>query len=115
MFGHEKFKAYQLALDFIVAANQLIEKIPRGNAHLVDQLRRASMSIALNIAEGSGKTSRKDKIRFYSIARGSALECGAILDVLGASGLLDEDEKEGVKGSLSEVSAILSAICLREG
>ena len=55
---------------------------PRGQADLRDQLQRASTSIPLNVAEASGKTGTADRARFCAIARGSALECAAILDVL---------------------------------
>lgn len=55
---------------------------------LRSQLRRASTSIPLNIAEGTGKSSGPDRARFYSIARGSAMECGAIFDVFNASTML---------------------------
>ena len=55
----------------------------RGNANVRDQLSRAALSIVLNIAEGSGRFSPPDKARLYAIARGSACECAAILDVLG--------------------------------
>ena len=69
--------------------NVLIEAIPRWYAFLIDQLKRASLSIPLNIAEGYGKRSEKDRARFYDIARGSARECGAILDALKVLHLVD--------------------------
>jgi four helix bundle protein len=52
----------------------------RGEGDLKDQFRRASISIPLNIAEASGKVSPSDRGRFFAIARGSAMECAAILD-----------------------------------
>ena len=61
--------------------------MPRGYAELADQLRRAALSIPLNIAEGSGREGR-DAARLYGIARGSALECAAVLDAMEALGLL---------------------------
>jgi len=112
MFGHEKFRAYQLSIEFVALVSSMIESLPKGNAHLVDQLKRASISIPLNIAEGSGKTSEKDKLRFYSIARGSTMECAAILDVFLCTGRLEEKEINEPKARLSEVAGILSKICL---
>jgi four helix bundle protein len=51
---------------------------PRGLGDLADQLRRASTSIVLNIAEGAGEYSPKDKAKFYRFAKRSAAECSAI-------------------------------------
>ena len=79
MFCHEKLKVYQYSVQFLGAIVIVIRAIPAGNADVVSQLRRAAMSISLNIAEGAGKTGENDKRRFYSIARGSALECAAII------------------------------------
>ncbi len=58
-----------------------------------DQLDRASTSIPLNIAEGNGKYTAPDRCRFFDIARGSALECAACLDVLVAKKRLDQAEQ----------------------
>ena len=83
MLSHEKLDVYQRSIEFLAAALQIAETIPRGQAALADQLRRAATSIPLNIAEGSGRSSGSaDRSRFRGIARGSAMECGAILDVI---------------------------------
>jgi four helix bundle protein len=50
----------------------------------VDQFKRASFSIVLNIAEGAGKLKQADKERYFSIARGSVKECGALFDLFNA-------------------------------
>jgi four helix bundle protein len=81
-FDHEKLDAYQVGLDFVVLADGLIRTIPRGRMHLAEQLHRAATSICLNIAEGTGEFSLADKVRFYRMAKRSATECAAILDVL---------------------------------
>ena len=65
--------------------------MPRGNSGLSDQLRRASLSTPLNIAEGSGKPTAADRKRFCGIARGSAMECSAILDACRVLSLADVD------------------------
>jgi len=71
--------AYHVAVAFHAAA---IGLLPKGHAVLRDQLERASLSSVLNLAEGAGRRSRRDKGRFYTIARGSAMESLALLDVL---------------------------------
>lgn len=88
-FDHERLDVYQLAIEFIRDAQDTIHTIPPGDASLADQLRRASTSICLNIAEGSGEFSRKEKARFYRIAKRSATECAAIIDILATRGITD--------------------------
>ena len=81
IFDHEKLSGYQEAIRFAAWADALLKTLPKNlSAH--DQLDRASTSIALNIAEGNGKYTAPDRCRFFDIARGSALECAACLDVL---------------------------------
>ena len=88
--NHEKLHVYQAAIEFIALADSTIGHLPKGNSPLIDQLRRAAMSVALNIAEGYGKRGPADRARFYDISRGSAHECGAVIDVLMARGLIEE-------------------------
>ena len=80
MLDYERLDVYQCAMEFLAIAARLMAAMPRGYGSLTDQLRRASLSIPLNIAEGSGKTEGRDRAHFMRIARGSAMECGAILD-----------------------------------
>jgi four helix bundle protein len=80
----EKLDCYRLALEFQAVAVGLLPK--GGASSLRDQLDRASASIVLNIAEGA-RFSPADKARFYGIARGSATECAAIVDVILCRGL----------------------------
>jgi four helix bundle protein len=81
MLDHERLDVYQRAIEFLAIAFAVAERVPRGYASLADQLRRAAMSIPLNIAEASGKPEGADRRRFHAIARGSAMESAAILDV----------------------------------
>lgn len=80
-FDHEKLDVYQTAVDWVSLAQDIAEALPRGKGNLADQLQRASSSITLNIAEGAGEFSGAEKARFYRIAKRSATECAAILDV----------------------------------
>ena len=81
VFDHEKLEVYQAAIRFVCWADELLLEIPKTLA-VHNQLDRASTSIPLNIAEGNGKYTDADRCRFFDIARGSALECAACLDVL---------------------------------
>ena len=83
---HERLDVYRLAVEFHVFAMKLVAR--GGIRHIRDQLERASLSIVLCIAEGTGRTSPKDKKRFYSMARGSATECAALLDILEARNIV---------------------------
>jgi four helix bundle protein len=80
-FDHEKLDVYQESITFWGWVGELLGQIS-AKAAAKDQLDRASTSIPLNIAEGNGKFSTVDRARFLEIARGSALECAACLDVL---------------------------------
>jgi four helix bundle protein len=99
-FDHERLEVYQVALDFLVVADNIVEHLPRGRGHLADQLTRASISIVLNIAEGAGKFSKPDKRRYYLSAVGSTTESAAILDVCHRLKLLDDDTHRSGKETL---------------
>jgi four helix bundle protein len=83
MFDHEKLDAYQRAIEFLDIVDRIVEATPKGRAHLKDQLDRAATSVVLNIAECAGEFSPRDKRRFYRMARRSATECAAVLDIFG--------------------------------
>src|SRR5687768_2394696 len=111
MLAHEQLDVYQCAVQFLAVATKLLDGLPPGNSTLADQLRRAALSIPLNIAEGTGKLSEPDRRRYYGIARGSAMECGALLDAarvlrLGPVGALDEG-----KALLVRVVSMLTRMC----
>jgi four helix bundle protein len=88
--NHENLDAYQAAIEFLALTARILEQFPRGYGPMADQLRRASLSIPLNIAEGYGKRGGDDRARFYDIARGSAHECGAILDASKVLKIVDD-------------------------
>ncbi|PYK58403.1 MAG: four helix bundle protein [Verrucomicrobia bacterium] len=72
-FDHEKLDVYREAINFCGWVGEFLASIS-AKAAAKDQLDRASTSIPLNIAEGNGKFSAKDRARFFEMARGSALE-----------------------------------------
>src|SRR4030042_6276411 len=102
-----KLDVYQYAVRFLPLAHEIAPILPNPHAALSDQLRRASMSISLNIAEGAGKTTVPDQRRFYAMARGSAMECGAILDACVALGLVDKSQSDRADELLLVLGACL--------
>ena len=74
VFDHERLDVYRLSVDYVVFSNGTAKTLAGTNRHARDPWLRAAQSVALNIAEGNGKQSPKDKNRYFEIARGSALE-----------------------------------------
>ncbi len=109
--SHEKLEVYQISIKFLAIAYHLIDLAPRGNGSAVDQLRRASQSIILNIAEGAGYPSTGKKKSHYAIARGSALECGAALDIFSIIGVGDKEKISDCKRYLVSIVSMLSKMC----
>ena len=106
LFDHEKLFAYQRSIEFVAWSSDLLENIP-AKLSVCDQLDRASTSVPLNIAEGNGKYTSPDRCRYFEIARGSALECAACLDVLVAKGKCTADQVQSGKALLHEVVSLL--------
>lgn len=115
IFEHEKLNVYQHSLDFVEFAETLLSNLPKGlAAH--DQIDCTSTSIPLNLAEGNGNFAAKDRCRFFDIARGSALECAAALDVLTRRNKIGATTAEEGKIILKEVvSMIVGWIRSQEG
>jgi len=110
-FTHENLDVYGVATRFLALSSEMAKAFPRGNADLADQFKRAALSITLNIAEGAGKPSRRDSSRFFAIARGSALECAAILDACLILKLVPAPKVQCGKELLIRVVSMLTGLC----
>ena len=106
-FDHDRLEVYRLALE----VNALIAGlVPRGHSVLRDQLERAASSIALCIAEGAGRRAVKEKQHFYSIARGSATESAAVLDLLRARKIIEQRIYDETRSCLLRIVRMLSRL-----
>jgi four helix bundle protein len=103
----EKLKVYDAALNFVVLAETIAAKTPRGHAALADQCRRASTSIALNIGEGAGEFASLEKARFYRIARRSATESSTVVEVYRRLGFTDDERASEARRQLVEIVSML--------
>jgi four helix bundle protein len=108
-FGHEKLDVYRAAIQYVGWAYRFCEGL-KGHRNAKDQLIRASQAMPLNIAEGNGKGTEADRRRYFEIARGSALECGAIQDVLQVCGAISSKENEKAKTLLDRIVAMLTKL-----
>ena len=109
MFEFEKLTIYQKAKAYYTQVQTVINH-PRLTKYQRDQLGRASLSILLNLAEGSGRFTKPSKKNFYTIARGSVFECAAIMDILASSEIISPTEHQEFYSILDELSRILYSL-----
>ena len=107
MFDFEKLEVYKKAKSFNKEVYTFIKTSKTIDSVSKNQLRRASLSIVLNIAEGTSRFSKADKRNFYVISRGSAFECVAIFDVMKDETILNEEEFSQFYGKADELSRML--------
>jgi four helix bundle protein len=106
----ENLEVYKKAIDIADKISALTESFPKGSYYLSDQLNRATLSIATNIAEGNGKYTKADRVNFFRIARGSAFECIPILELCKRKKLIKEDDAKAFKERLDEICKMLSGL-----
>lgn len=106
MFDFEKLTVYTKATEFNKKINSFLNSSTLDRT-TNDQLRRASFSIMLNIAEGSGRFTNPDKRHFYIISRGSVFECVAIFDYLKDIGKINQETFDKHYSDLEELSKML--------
>lgn len=110
----EDFPVYKKGLDLVGQVEGICNGVRGGRYNFItDQLRRAASSIILNIAEGSGKWSKRDKINFYRMSQASTNECLAAMDLLFAYKLIDLDRSIEIKEVLRDI--ILDLHALKKG
>lgn len=105
-FSHQKLNVYKKALEFIQFTNLILSRIQL-KSEIKEQLDRSSILILLNIAEGNGKFSRKDKCRYFDISICSTLESLASLNILYMKKNITEEERYRVKEILNDIVAML--------
>lgn len=108
-FEFQNLSVYKKAKIFHQSTKSIVNEKSLKN-YEKDQLSRASFSIVLNIAEGSGRFSKSDRRNFFVITRSSVFECVAILDVLKDNNIISQEEFESLENQADELSRILYAM-----
>jgi four helix bundle protein len=108
---HKDLIVWQVAMDLVVAVYKVCRALPRDELYgLVSQLRRAAVSVAVNIAEGSARTARGDFLHFLSIARGSLRELECLLEIVARLGFLTNAETDNARQLAARVGRLLSGL-----
>jgi four helix bundle protein len=112
-FDHARLDVYRLSIEYVAFSYRLAKGLTGIHRPARDQWLRAAQSIPLNIAEANGNQSLKDKSRFFEIARGSALECASIHDVLHVCNGIDDESNCQGKSDLKRLVSMLTRLIQR--
>lgn len=109
-FGFEKLDVYQRSLRLSENVCEISSNIDFKYSRVRDQFIGAIISIPLNIAEGNGRSTTKDKINFYKFARASAFECIPIIDICLSLGLIDKINRNNFRSEIFEICKMISGL-----
>lgn len=111
-FSFEELEVWQKAVEFAKMVIELTEKIDTDRKHyrLIEQLEAASSSVAMNIAEGKGRFSKKEFVQFLYIARGSLYETITLLIIFHKKNWINEIQLEEIKSFGDEIGKMLSSL-----
>ena len=111
VFGYRKLIAYQKAKEVVKRTYKLLKKFPEEERFaMCDQLRRASVSVTSNIAEGVNRFSLKDKARFIEIAYGSLMEVSSQLEIAEELGYITTSDRQNMDQLIEEEARLLSGL-----
>jgi four helix bundle protein len=112
VFAFEDLQVYQKALSFSVSVIDCVDvmDLPRKHYRLIEQLEASCTSVALNIAEGKGRFSKKEFKHFLYIARGSLYETLTMLQIFLKKEWLDQERYEGLYSDAEEINRMLSGL-----
>ncbi len=111
VFGYRKLVAYQKAKDVVKRTYKLLKQFPAEERYaMCDQLRRASVSVTSNIAEGVNRYSVKDKSHFIEMAYGSLMEVSSQFEIAEELGFISCDDRFSMDQLIEEVARLLSGL-----
>ena len=111
VFDFERLDVYQKSLEFVLSIFRLTKSLSRDyQFSIADQMRRAGVSILNNLAEGSGKVSKKEKAQFYKTSLNSARECIPMLTILMKESQLEVEVHRGLRQEVVHIANMLGRL-----
>jgi len=109
--NHQKLDIYSVSKTFVLECYKLTKPFPSEEKFgMISQIRRAAVSVHLNIAEGASRKSETERKRFYEIARGSIIEIDAALDIANNLKYLDNYDTLNIGETMIRCFKILSGL-----
>jgi len=111
-FGYEELEVWRRSVDFAVSVIDLTETIDTGRKHyrLFEQIEASSTSVAMNLAEGKGRFSKKEFIQYCYIARGSLYETITLLEIFKRKNWVTEDEFFSLRSEGVEIASMIKGL-----
>jgi len=109
-FFFEKLQVYQRSLEFAIKLCKIASEFPPKFSRIRDQLIGAGISVPLNIAEGSGRKSAKEKVNFYKISRTSIFEITPIIEICLKLNLINEQIYKETREEAIELSKMINGL-----
>ena len=95
--NHERLVCYRLLMEIAKKMPCLTNLLPRGEGYIIDQLKRALASSILNLCEGNGRQSQKERNRFFDISMASMSETSSAIDIISAYGYIPKQMADDIK------------------
>ena len=110
-FDFEDLKVYQKSLDFIDRIFDVYKHLKQEYKYSIgNNLIRAALSVANNMAEGNGKNSKKEKKRYFEISSDSTRECVSVFNVLRRQGILDDGTYSTLRANAREITSMIHGL-----
>ena len=108
---HKRLEVWKKGIDLVVDTYRITEKFPTGEKYaIVDQMRRAAVSVPSNIAEGAARQTRREFINYLHIAQGSLNELDTQCEIATRLGFLTSPENQEIQPRVSEIDRMITGL-----
>jgi len=107
--NHKKLNVWKEGINLVKMIYKLTESFPKNEIFcLSNQLRRASVSVVSNLAEGASRKTKAERIRFYEISRSSIVEIDTQIEIAKELKLINENQLTELENKISHIFSMLS-------